>query len=103
MDRDGNWHYVNDFCAALLDKKRPWFQGRNLFEEFPETGEEWRENIRTVADTRETFVDRSFRGFPHLPKKNARRVWNVILFPLKLHDNRPGVMLSARVIEKRSQ
>jgi len=47
-------------------------------------------------------VDRSFRGFPHLPKKIARRVWNVILFPLKLHDNCPGVMLSARVIEKRS-
>ena len=102
MDRDGNWHYVNDFCAALFDKKRPWFVGRNLFEEFPETGEEWRENIRTVADTRETYVDRSFRGFPHLPKTNARQVWNVILFPLKLHDNRPGVMLSARVIEKRS-
>lgn len=102
MDRDGNWHYVNDFCAALFDKKRTWFPGRNLFQEFTETGDEWRENIRTVADTRETYIDRSFRGFPHLPKKNSRWVWNVILFPLKLHDNKPGVMLSARVIEKRS-
>src|SRR5205807_10560867 len=89
MDREGNWHYVNDFCATLLDKKRNWFLGKNLFEEFPDMGEEWREKIRTVADTRETYVDRSFRGFPHLSKKNARRGWNVILFPLKLHDNCP--------------
>lgn len=102
MDREGTWHYVNDFCAALLDKKRTWFPGRNLFQEFPEAGQEWCENIRTVADTRETYIDRSFRGFPHLPKKGIRGVWNVILFPLKLHDNRPGVMLSARIIEKRS-
>lgn len=101
MDRDGNWQYVNDTCAALFDKKRQWFVGKNLFEEFPETSGEWRENVRAVAETRETYIDRSFRGFPLLPKKNPRWVWNVVLFSLKLHDNRPGVMLSARVIEKR--
>lgn len=101
LDRDGNWQYVNETFAAMFDKKRQWFAGKNLFEEFPEL-EEWREPIQTVVDTRETYIDRTFRGLPHLPKKkNARWLWNVLMFPLKLHDNRPGVVLSARVIEKK--
>ena len=102
LDRDGNWQYVNDYFARLCDKKRAWFIGRNRFEEFPELGGEWRDIIRTVADTRETYVDRSFRGLPHLSgKKHRRWNWNIMVFPLKLHDNRNGAVLSARVIEKR--
>jgi two-component system, OmpR family, response regulator len=102
LDRDGNWQYVNDYFARLCDKKRTWFIGRNRFEEFPELGGEWRDIIRTVADTRETYVDRSFRGLPHLSgKKHRRWNWNIMVFPLKLHDNRNGAVLSARVIEKR--
>jgi CheY-like chemotaxis protein len=101
MDREGTWQYVNEHCAALFDRKRQWFPGKNLFQEFPEVGPEWRENIATVADTRETYIDRSFRGFPHLPNDNPRWVWNLVLFPIKLHDSRPGVILTARVIEKR--
>ena len=101
LDRDGNWQYVNDYFAALCDKKRAWFVGKNLFEQFPE-GNGLRETIRTVADTRDTYIERSPRGLPHLPKKNPRWVWNVLIFPLKLHDDRPGVVLSARVIEKKA-
>src|SRR5207302_3084541 len=101
LDADGNWQYVNDNFADLYEKKRVWFAGRNLFEEFNEMDGEWREIIRTVAETRETYIDRKFRGLPHLPKKNARWVWNILVFPLKLHDNSPGVVLSARVIEKK--
>jgi len=102
LDREGTWQYVNEYFARLYDKKRAWFNGRNRFEEFPELGGEWRDIIRTVADTRETYVDRSFRGLPHLPNKKHRRWnWNILVFPLKLHDNRNGVVLSARVIEKR--
>lgn len=101
MDGDGNWQYVNDYFAALFEKKRQWFFGKNLFEEFPEMGEEWRENIRIVADTRETYIDRSFRGVPHLPSTNSRHTWNLIMFPLTLHNSRPGVVLSARIIEKK--
>jgi PAS domain-containing protein len=101
MDRDGNWQYVNDYFASLFDKKRQWFFGKNLFQQFPEMGEEWRENIRTVADTRETYIDRSFRGTPHLPSTHSRRTWNLIMFSLKLHDGRPGVVLSARIIDKK--
>lgn len=101
LDGDGNWQYVNEYFAKLCDKKRSWFPGKNLFEQFPEIGDGWREIVRTVAETRETYIDRSFRGLPHLPKKNPRWVWNVLVFPLKLHDDRNGVVLSARVIEKK--
>lgn len=101
MDREGNWQYVNDYFAGLFDKKRQWFFGKNLFQEFPEMGEDWRENIRTVADTRETYIDRSFRGVPHLPATSSSRTWNVIMFSLKLHNGQPGVVLSARVIQKK--
>src|SRR6476469_454765 len=99
LDRDGYSIFVNEYFARLYDKKRTWFLGKNRFEEFPELGSEWKEIIRTVADTRETYVDRSFRGLPHLPAKKPRR-WNlnILVFPLKLHDNRNGVVLSARVI-----
>jgi CheY-like chemotaxis protein len=102
LDHDGNWQYVNDYFASLFERKRQYFVGKNMFESFPELGEEWREIVRTVADTRETYIDRSFRGLPNLPTKNPRWVWNVLAFPLKLHDDRNGVALSARVIEKKS-
>jgi two-component system, OmpR family, response regulator len=100
MDRDGNWQYVNETLARLLDKKRSWFLGKNLFQEFPELGEEWQEIIRTVADTRETYIDRTFRGLP-LPKKSPRYIWNVLVFSIKLHDNRNGAVLSARILERK--
>ncbi len=101
MDADGNWQYVNDYFAAMNDKKRQWFVGKNLFEMFPDLGGEWREVIRTVADTRETYLDRGFRGVPHLPTKSRHWVWNVLVFPIKLHDDRDGVVLSARLIERK--
>ncbi len=101
LDREGNWQYVNDYFAALFERKRAWFMGRNMFTSFPELGEEWREIVRTVADTRETYIDRSLRGLPNLPTKNRRWVWNVLAFPLKLHNGRNGVALTARVIEKK--
>ena len=101
VDRDGTWECVNDYCARLYEKKPAWFTGKNRFEEFPELGEEWKDIIRTVADTRETYVDRSFRGLPHLPTKKQRWNWNILVFPVKLHDNRNGVVLSARVIGKK--
>src|SRR5205807_5781526 len=82
LDRDGNWLYVNEYFARLYEKKRAWFTGKNMFEEFPELGGEWKDIIRTVADTRETYVDRSFRGLPHLPTKSDRWNWNILVFPL---------------------
>ena len=102
MDEEGNWQYVNETFAKLYDKKRTWFLGKNLFDEFPELRGEWQEILQTVATTRETYVDRSFRGIPKLPKKNSSWTWNVLVFPLKLHDERNGVVLTARVIEKKT-
>ncbi len=101
LDRDGVWQYVNEFFARLCEKKRTWFPGKNRFDEFPELGAEWKEIVRTVADTRETYVDRSFGGLPHLPNQKNRWNWNILVFPLKLHDNRNGAVLAARVIEKK--
>jgi len=100
MDDEGNWEYVNDTFAKLYDKKRFWFVGKNLFETFPELRGDWQEIIQTVATTRETYVDRSLRGLPNLPKK-SRATWNVLVFPIRLHDDRAGVVLSARIIERR--
>jgi two-component system, OmpR family, response regulator len=102
LDRDGNWQYVNDYFAAMKGKKRAWFAGKNLFEHFPELAEEWREIVRTVVDTRETYIDRrGFRGTAHLPTKNAHWMWNVLILPIKLHNNRDGAVLTARMIERK--
>jgi two-component system OmpR family response regulator len=102
LDRDGYWQFVNDYFADLNDKKRAWFAGKNLFEQFPELADEWREIVRTVVDTRETYIDRrGFRGTAHLPTKNSRWVWNLLVLPIKLHDNRDGAVLTARLIEKK--
>ena len=102
MDRDGVWQYVNDYCAAVLEKKRTWFVGENLFETYPQISGEWREIIRQVADTRETYIDR--RGIPgesHLPVKSPWWQWNVLVFPIKLSDERDGVVMTARLIQKK--
>jgi two-component system, OmpR family, response regulator len=101
-DVEGKWQYVNDNFAKLFEKKRQEFVGKNMFAEFPVLKGEWEEIIHTVATTRETHVDRSMRGLPSLPKKNPRWTWNVLVFPIKLHDNRDGVMISSRIIGKSS-
>ena len=102
LDRDGNWQYVNDYFAALSHQRRAWYPGRNIFDHFPEMRDEWGEIIRTVADTRETYIDRrNHRAMPHLPAESQHWQWNVLVFPIKLHDGRDGVVLSARLIERR--
>jgi two-component system OmpR family response regulator len=101
MDREGTWEYVNDYLAAIYNRKRSWFVGKNMFEEFAELRDHWAEIIRTVADTRETYIDRRFHGLPHLPRKGSRWNWNVLVFPIKLHDDRDGALLSARLIERK--
>jgi two-component system, OmpR family, response regulator len=101
LDRDGNFEYVNDYFASFFERKRSWFVGKNMFGQFPELGDGWKEVIRTVADTHETYIDRGFRGLPQLPTRSSRWQWNVLVFSLKLHDGRDGVALTARMIEKK--
>ena len=102
LDRDGNWQFVNDYFAAMKGHKRAWFVGKNLFEQFSQLGDEWREIVRTVVDTRETYIDRrGFRDSDHLPIESPHWSWNVLIFPIKLHDDRDGAVLTARLIEKK--
>jgi len=102
LDRDGVWQYVNDYFAAMNRHKRAWFVGKNLFEQFPQLGDDWRDLLRTVANTRETYIDRrGLRGASHLPVKSAHWHWNLLIFPIKLHDDRNGAVFTARLIERK--
>jgi len=102
LDGEGNWQYVNEACARLLEHPVEWFQGRNLFAEFPAISVDWREILRTVVTTRETYIDRTYRGLLNLPRKGEEWVWNVLAFPMTLHNNHPGVVLTARILERKS-
>lgn len=102
LDADANWQYVNDACAHLLEHPRDWFPGRNLFVEMPDLDRGWADIIRTVAETRETYIDRTYRGLLNLPRKGIEWVWNVLVFPITLHDGKTGVVLTARILERKS-
>ena len=69
LDRDGTWQFVNDYFAAMNGHKRAWFVGKNIFEHFPQLGDEWREIVRTVADTRETTSIAAAFVAVHLPTR----------------------------------
>jgi len=102
LDAAGTWQYVNDACARLLEHPREWFPGRNMFVEMPELTSDWRETIRTVAETRETYIDRTYRGLLNLPRKGTEWIWNVLVFPITLHDGKTGVVLTARILERKT-
>jgi CheY-like chemotaxis protein len=102
LDGDGTWHYVNETCARLLEHDREWFPGRNLFVEMPELVADWQEILRTVAETRETYIDRTYRGLLNLPRKGEEWVWNVLAFPITLHTRETGVVLTARILERKT-
>lgn len=101
LDGEGDWQYVNDTCARLLDRPRDWFPGRNMFFEMPELATDWREILRTVARDRETYIDRTYRGLLNLPRKGEEWVWNVLAFPIRLHTREMGVVLTARALERK--
>ncbi|HVW76312.1 MAG TPA: response regulator [Alloacidobacterium sp.] len=102
LDAQGNWQYVNETCARVLERSRDWFPGRNMFEEMPELIPDWRDIIRTVAVTRETYIDRTYRGLLNLPRRGEEWVWNVLVFPITLHTNETGVVLTARTLERKT-
>jgi len=101
LDGDGNWQYVNETCARLLERPRDWFPGRNMFLEMPELAADWREILHTVARDRETYIDRTYRGLLNLPRKGDAWVWNVVAFPISLHTRETGVVLTARALERK--
>ncbi|MHB1701249.1 MAG: response regulator [Acidobacteriaceae bacterium] len=98
LDGDGLWLYVNDSAAHLIGHPREWFPGRNMFTELPNFMRGWRDILRTVAETRETYIDRTRKGLLSLPLQKENAAWSVVAFPIRLHDSRTGVVLTARIL-----
>ncbi len=105
FDAQGNWLHVNDAAADYLGQPRDWFPARNLFHEFPglvaDEGGDWPEILRSVALTRETYIDRTRRGLFFVTGPPGQTLtWSVLAFPITLHDARPGAVLTARILER---
>jgi two-component system OmpR family response regulator len=101
LDAAGNWLYCNDTAAEYLGQSREWFPGRNLFYEIPSVPGDWTEILRSVAETRNTYIDRTRRGLFFLTGDNGPSPsWSVLAFPITLHDGRAGVVLTARILER---
>jgi two-component system OmpR family response regulator len=100
FDDHGIWQYCNDSVADYLNKPRDWFPGRSVFDEMPTLMRDWRDVLQTVTLTRETYIDRTRRGLLSRPRPEEQNLtWSVLAFPITLHDNRSGVVLTARIIE----
>ena len=100
LDSSGNWIYCNETAADYLGQPREWFPGRNLFDELPAISTDWTEIIRSVAETRETYIDRTRRGLFFLADPGQNITWSLLAFPITLHDGSPGVVLTARILER---
>ena len=101
LDAAGNWIHLNETAAEYLSQPREWFAGRNLFTELPAVPSDWHQILRSVAETRETYIDRTRRGLFFQPELASQAfTWSVLAFPITLHDSRPGVVLTARVLER---
>jgi len=103
FDENGVWQHCNDAAAEYLQQPRDWFIGRNIFQEMPSVLRDWRDVIQAVCLTRETYIDRTHRGLLNASRPEEQNLtWSVLAFPITLHDNRSGMVLTARVIEKSS-
>lgn len=101
FDDHGVWMYCNDAASEYLGQSRDWFPGRCVFDEMPTLMRDWRDVIRTVSQTRETYIDRTRRGLLALPRHGEQNAtWSVLAFPITLHDSRSGVVLTARILER---
>lgn len=101
FDQNGAWQYCNEAAAEYLDVTRDWFIGRRISQEMPTLLRDWGEVIQTVCMTRETYIDRTRRGLLNLPRAGEEQLtWSVLAFPITLHDNRCGAVLTARILDK---
>jgi CheY-like chemotaxis protein len=100
FDERGIWQHCNDAAADYLGQPREWFMGRCVFNELPQM-RDWREVIQTVCHSRETYIDRTRRGLLQHPRSEEQQLtWSVLAFPITLHDNRSGAVLTARILDK---
>jgi two-component system OmpR family response regulator len=101
FDDRGIWLHCNDAAAVYLGQSRDWFPGRSVFDEMPTLMRDWHDVLQTVSHTRETYIDRTRRGLLNVPKTTEQNVtWSVLAFPITLHDNRSGVVLTARILDR---
>ena len=101
FDENGVWQHCNDAAAEYLQQPRDWFIGRNIFQEMPSVLRDWRDVIQAVCLTRETYIDRTHRGLLNASRPEEQNLtWSVLAFPITLHDNRNGVVLTARILDK---
>lgn len=99
FDDRGIWLYCNDAAAEYLRQPRDWFPGRDVYHEAEILMREWRDVLLAVPRTRETYIDRTRRGLLSAPRPDeAELTWSVLAFPITLHDNRSGVVLTARIL-----
>ena len=100
FDDRGVWHFCNDRAATYLDHPREWFPGRCVFDEIPEL-RDWQDVLLSVPRSRETYIDRTHRGLLREPRVAERElIWSVLAFPITMHDDRSGVVLTARTIAR---
>lgn len=101
FDERGVWIYCNDAACEYLGQPRDWFPGRTPAQEMPTLMRDWSDIVQTVCLTRETYIDRTRRGLLNIPKPQELNVtWSVLAFPITLHDNRCGVVLTARILDR---
>ncbi|WP_158794188.1 hybrid sensor histidine kinase/response regulator [Granulicella sp. L60] len=101
FDERGIWQYCNEAVADYLSQPRDWFIGRNIGQELPTLIRDWGEVIQAVCHTRETYIDRTRRGLLSEQRPGEQFfTWSVLAFPITLHDNRSGAVLTARILDK---
>jgi two-component system OmpR family response regulator len=101
LDENGIWQHCNDSAAEYLGQPRDWFVGRSMLQELSPLVRDWSDIIQTVCLTRETYIDRTHRGLLNHPRPHEPQLtWSVLAFPITLHDNRCGAVLTARVLDK---
>lgn len=99
FDAEGNWVYCNNAAAEYLHADSEWLPGRNIFADMPNALRDWKDVLKSVANTRETYIDRSRRGLlASQAGDDHAAAWSVLAFPITLHDGRTGVVLTARVL-----
>ena len=103
LDRDGNWQYVNDYFAALTIRSGEhgtWAATCSI--SFPKCA---RSGARLSAPLpipgRPISTGATTGRCRHLPAESQHWQWNVLVFPIKLHDGQDGAVLSARLIERK--
>jgi two-component system, OmpR family, response regulator len=101
FDENGIWQHCNDAAADYLQQSPDWFIGRCIFDEMRTLLRDWRDVLQFVCLTRETYIDRTQRGLLATPRPEEQHLtWSILAFPITLHDNRSGVVLTARVLER---